>query len=84
MKLNPKTFGLAGGIMWGVAMFIFTLIAMSTGYAAEMMEAISKIYPGYTVTGAGAIVGLIWGFLDAFIGLYIFAWLYNMLEAKMK
>ena len=84
MKLNPKTFGLAGGIMWGVAMLIMTLVSMSSGYAGEMMDAMTKLYPGYTVTGGGAIVGLIWGFLDAFIGLYIFAWLYNKLEAKMK
>ena len=82
MALNVKNFALAGGILWGAAMFIFTLIASGTGYGVEFLSLISTIYIGHTVSFMGAIIGAIWGFLDAFIGLYIFAWLYNWLGRR--
>ena len=80
--LNPKAFALSGGILWGLGMAVLTLLAMQTGYAAEMMEALTKLYPGYELTWLGALVGALWGFLDAFLGLWIFAWLYNKLAKK--
>jgi len=82
MGLNVKNFALAGGILWGAAMFVMTLIALSTNYGIEILSLISTVYIGYTVSFMGAIIGAIWGFLDAFIGLYIFAWLYNWLGKR--
>ena len=82
MKINAKNFGLAGGILWGLAMFILTLIGMNSSYAMELLRLLEGAYPGYSVSGMGSIIGLIYGFLDAFIGLYIFAWIYNKLEGK--
>jgi hypothetical protein len=77
--LDPKAFGLAAGIMWGAMMLIMTVLAIYTGYGAGLMTAISKLYPGYTVSFGGAIIGTVFGFIDAFVGCYIFAWLYNKL-----
>jgi hypothetical protein len=79
---NPKNLGLAGGILFGVSIFVFTLISMYTGYASGVLQLLGNIYPGYNVSIMGSILGLIYGFLDGFIGLYIFAWLYNYLERK--
>ena len=80
--LDAKRFGLAAGIIWGSAMFIMTLIAYFTGLWWQFMEMITYLYPGYKVTLFGSVIGLIWGFVDAFVGFYIFAWLYNKLGKK--
>jgi hypothetical protein len=36
--LNPRTFGLAGGILWGLVMFVFTIIAVYTGYSEQFLN----------------------------------------------
>jgi hypothetical protein len=82
MTLNAKNFGLAGGILWGLGMFILTLISLGTGYASEFLNLMGTVYIGYSITAVGSIVGLIYGFLDAFVGLWLFALLYNWLNKK--
>ena len=67
--LNAKNFGLAGGVLWGVAMFIFTFITMYTGYGSMWAALMVDVYPGYDITIVGSIIGLIYGFIDGFIGL---------------
>lgn len=84
MQINSKCLGLAGGILWGLCMFGTTLISSATGYASGFMEMMAGIYPGYWVGVGGAFVGLVYGFLDGFIGLFVFAVLYNFLEKKFR
>lgn len=38
MTLTPRNLGLAGGILWGLCLFITTLISMFTGYAMEFLS----------------------------------------------
>ena len=78
--LNAKNFGLAGGILWGVSMFVMTWLSLWFGYGNMWMELMASVYPGYTVSVVGSFVGLVYGFFDGFIGLFIFAWLYNLLN----
>jgi len=80
--LDAKRFGLAAGILWGLAVFVLTLIAHFTGLWLQFMDTISYIYPGYKVSLIGSLVGTAWAFVDAFVGFYIFAWLYNKLGSK--
>lgn len=75
--LSPKRLGIAGGILWGVSMFIMTLANLWFGYGGAFLEIFSSVYPGYEITYIGSLVGLIYGFIDGFVGLYILAWLYN-------
>ena len=82
MTLHAKNFGLAGGILWGLSMFVITLVAVGTGYGSTFLNLVANIYPGYSISLLGSVIGLIYGFIDAFIGLYIFAWLYNWLEKR--
>jgi len=82
VALNPKNFGLAGGIIWGAGLFILVLISLGTGFGADFLARLSKLYIGMSISIVGAIIGGIWAFIDAFAGLYIFAWLYNWLEKK--
>ncbi len=80
--INAKNFGLAAGILWGVGLFLMTLISIWTGYAADLLNLIEIGYWGYSISYVGAVIGLVYGFLDGFIGIYIFAWLYNWLENR--
>jgi len=76
--LNAKALGLAGGVLWGLGMFVLTLLGMYVeGYGAGFYDLMMGLYPGYTLSMAGAFVGLVYGFIDAFIGLWIFGSLYN-------
>jgi len=80
MKLHAVKFGLAAGIFWGVVLFVFTLIAATSGYGAVWLKTfIVTIYPGYSVSFTGSVVGLVCGFVDGFVGCWIFASLYNRL-----
>ena len=78
--LNPKKLGLAAGILWGGSMFILTIICIYTGYATQWAHLMSDIYLGYTISWPGSVIGLLYGFIDGFIGLFIFGWLYNKLN----
>lgn len=78
-QINSKNFGLAGGIVWGLSLLFMALISMKTGYAPKWMDLMSDIYPGYSTSLRGSIVGLVYGFIDGFIGLYIISWIYNKL-----
>ncbi|HOK95601.1 MAG TPA: bacteriophage holin [Anaerohalosphaeraceae bacterium] len=82
MKLNVKAFGLACGLLWGIGVFFLTwwLIALEGIDAPPTI--INRVYPGYEITPIGAVVGMVWGFIDAGIGGAVFAWLYNLLALK--
>ena len=82
MKLDAVKFGLSAGIIWGISVFVMTLIAQGTGYGIGLVSALGKLYIGEQPTIIGAILGMVYGFFDAGIGFYIFAWLYNKLVEK--
>ena len=80
MKWNTKRVALAGGIIWAAGMFATTIISIYTnGYAREFLNIMASIYPGYTISLAGSVIGAIYGFLDVFVLVYIFTWIYKKL-----
>lgn len=81
MALNPKAFGLAAGVWWGIVCFLMALISQ-TGYGLGLVHGLASIYIGYSAGIVGAILGLIYGFLDGFIGFYVLVALYNLFEKK--
>ena len=84
MKLNVKAFGLTCGILWGIAILLATFWIMILGSPGKIMGKLSTFYIGYSVTAGGAIIGLIWGFVDGLICGAIFAWLYNKLTGSKQ
>ena len=79
MKLDVKAFGLTGGILWGIIMFILTWLGI-LGYGSVDAASIAKAYYiGYSVSPIGSIIGAVYGFFDAGIGCTLFALLYNKL-----
>lgn len=77
MKLNVRALGLAGGIVWGVAIFLLTYWFLLFGYGGTTLGQLANVYLGYSVTWYGAFVGLVWAFVDGFICCAALAWLYN-------
>jgi hypothetical protein len=78
--LNAKRLGVSGGIIWGLCMFICTILALLTGYSVDFLNVMRSVYPGYSISWGGAIVGLIYGFADGFAGFFLLAWIYNKLK----
>ena len=78
-KKNVGKVALAGGIVWSLVLFVTTLLSVYTGYAHNFLLAFGSLYPGYTITMGGSVVGLIYGFLDMYVGIYIIYWVYNAL-----
>ena len=83
MKLDKKALGLTLGILWGVTLFLVTLLARydNGGYTLGLLI---RIYPGYYVTYPGAFLGLVYGFVSGFLGGWVVAWLYNRLAAPTE
>jgi len=84
MKLDKLAFGLALGIMWGLAVLAATLwVVIAQGEGAHL-KLLNRFYPGYSVTVGGAFIGLLWGFIDGFIAGWIVAFFYNLFRKKDK
>jgi len=80
MRLNAVKLGLAGGIFWGVVLFVMSWVSMLTNYAVFWLNHWMDVYPGFDLTVAGSIFGLIYGFLGGFLALFLIGWIYNLLK----
>ena len=76
-KLDVKAFGLACGIMWGVAMLLLGIINTFCAWGSGIERIMATVYIGYKPGLLGSAIGGIWGFADAGIGGLALAWLYN-------
>lgn len=81
---QKKSLALAVGIFWGLSMFVITLLGHYHGYGIAFLEVIRSVYPGYSISVNGSIVGMCLGFLDGFISVYILASLYQIIERKIQ
>ena len=82
IKLDGLSLGLAFGIIWGVGAFLLGLGAWLLNWGTPVVELISSVYIGYSASLVGSLLGLVWGFADAFIGGVLIAWLYNLILEK--
>lgn len=76
-KLSIRAFTVAGGLFWGVAMFLLTWWLIARHGSSIDAGFLGRVYPGYTVTPAGSVIGLAWGLIDGAVSSAIFAALYN-------
>lgn len=84
MKFHVPAFAIACGIIWGFAVFFWTWWMLLFGTAAPGDQTlIGTVYLGYTVSGAGSVIGMVWGLVDGLIGGAVFAWLYNKLVDRL-
>ncbi|HBR21804.1 MAG TPA: hypothetical protein DD713_04455 [Nitrospiraceae bacterium] len=83
MKLKPFALGVALGSVWGISLFITTWISYYTGYGRLFLEVLAQsIYPGYSITPFGSLIGLLYGFADGFISAALIGYVYNKLVKR--
>jgi hypothetical protein len=80
MRSDIKRAALTGGVIWAVIMFFTTLAGVYFGYGIAFLNVWVSIYPGYSISLLGSVIGLVYGFLDMFIGIYLIAWVYKKLS----
>lgn len=76
-KIHIHTLALSLGIVWGVGLLILGLSATVFGYGVTFIDLIGSLYVGYAPTALGALIGGVWGFIDAYVGGLLIGWLYN-------
>lgn len=74
-RINPVALGVGLGVIEGLAIFTATIILFLQGNRGSAF--LSKLFPFYNISVAGAFIGLIEGFIDGFIGGVILALVYN-------
>ncbi|MDG2395385.1 bacteriophage holin [Candidatus Thioglobus sp.] len=79
-KLDTKAVALALGVMWSLGVFFMSITALVTeSYLHNMVDFLSTVYLGYSLSFSGVVTGMVWAFIDAAIGGWLLAWLYNKL-----
>jgi cell shape-determining protein MreD len=81
MYLSVKGFALATGGLWGLALFVITLVAAGRGIGNNLSH-ISAIFIGYQVTYVGSVVGLVYGFVSGLIAGGLLAGVYNTFASR--
>ena len=82
-KFHILSFALSAGILWGSGVFFLAILGIY-GVGDELTVYLADLYLGLSTSWSGAFIGLIWGFVDAFIAGAIFAWLYNFFSSKFS
>ena len=83
-RINVVALALAGGISWGLGAAGLAVWAMATGYGTVMVKFLADCYPFYGASIVGALGGALWGVIDVFCVLFLFALLYNIFAGKPK
>ncbi len=87
MRLSLKGMAIAGGLLWGGAIFFLGLINMiRPPYGASFLQAISSVYPWFHASGsfANVLIGTVDALIDGAIAGFLFGWLYNLFADNPK
>jgi len=79
-----KAFALTGGIFWSTGLFFIAWWIMLFEGATGEKTLIGQLYPGYSISPLGSLIGLVWGFFDGMIGGAVFSWLYNRISERVS
>jgi len=80
--VHKSAFGVAIGSAAGVSLFVATLVYWAREPAnGDGLWLLSQYFRGYSVTVAGALVGLAWGFATGFVAGWFFAFSRNLVIA---
>ena len=79
LRINSKVFGLALGLVCGLAIFLATnwLVIKGGDPVGPHLALLGQYFIGYRVSFFGSFIGLAYGFaLGTFFGMFI-GWIYN-------
>lgn len=79
LRLNSKAWGVATGLLGGLALFIATVVLVAKGgpVVGPHLGLLSQYLPGYRVTIAGAFVGFIYVFVIGYALGRLIGYVYN-------
>jgi hypothetical protein len=77
--IEPASAGITLGVMLGFGLAVYTALAAYTGYGIEAETIFESFMPGYSLTLAGGIVGVVWAFSAGYLFGSIGAWVYDKL-----
>jgi hypothetical protein len=76
-RLDPVAMGVATGVVSGLGLFLATaiLLVKGGGVVGPNLSLLGQFLPGFSVTWAGATIGLVaaglWGFLTGYAGVWL-------------
>jgi hypothetical protein len=76
MQLNVRRFALATGVLWGLGLFVVTLVATGRGIGDHLRH-LDSIYPGYQISFLGSVVGALYAFVSGLLAGGLFSAIYN-------
>jgi len=77
IKLSGCALGIAIGLTAGLGMMLLALANMHGEAGSQLLDLLSSVYPGFTNTFKGSIIGLLWGCFNGFIHGFLIAVIYN-------
>lgn len=80
MRLSLRATMLAGGLLWGGAILMVSLVNHARpDYGVSFLQMMSSVYPWFHAshTIAAILVGTLDGLADGALAGLLFAWLYN-------
>ena len=79
LKLDRVAMGLSVGMASGALLFLATLALVLKGgpMVGPTLGLLGQYFPGYTVTGPGSVLGLLYGFVSGFVVGWAFAFVRN-------
>lgn len=80
---DSRAFSLAAGISWGLGVLLLGLGSNVFPGWQVAVEWLNTFYVGYSSSVAGSLIGAVYGFVDVFVGLYFFLWLYEYLKGRV-
>lgn len=78
MRLSPRAFARAGGVVCSASVFGLTILYLVGPGRPADLEPLAGILFGYSVSVAGAFVGALWAFAYGFAAAGALAFLYNL------
>jgi hypothetical protein len=79
MRLDVKAFAITAAVIWGAGLFLATWWMMISQGATGEATLIGKLYPGYSVSPLGSLIGLLWAVPAGAHGGGACGWLNNRL-----
>lgn len=78
-RLHKAAFGAATGVAGAVVMGLLTVVCLVSPRARGFpLELLNEYFTGYTVSWGGVFVGMLWGFLVAFVAGWFVAFCRNL------
>jgi hypothetical protein len=78
-RLHKAAFGVATGVAGALVMGALTLVVLLSPRARGFpLELLNQYFTGYSVSWPGVVIGMLWGFLVAFVAGWFVAFCRNL------